>query len=76
MGFLLFLRHYRAQSLKWFISEQLEKNRAFIDVFGEVVRRKSLLSKKKNPGSSAEVAKLLLNKPQKFWNNVLWTDAT
>lgn len=43
----------------------------------ERLSEESLFSlKKKNPGSSAEVAKLLLNKPQKFWNNVLWTDAT
>ena len=38
-------------------------------------KRKPLLSKK-NMAAQLLFAKLHLNKPQDFWNNVLWTDQT
>ena len=44
-------------------------------MFGRVAMRKPLLSKK-NKANRPRFAKLNLNKPQDFWNNVLWTDET
>ena len=44
-------------------------------MFGSFARRKPLLSKK-NMAAQLRFAWLHLNKPQDFWNNVLWTDET
>lgn len=44
-------------------------------LFGRLVRRKSLLSKK-NMVAQHRFAKLHLEKPKDFHSNVLWTDKT
>ena len=44
-------------------------------LFGRVARGMCLLSKK-NKAAWLMFAKMHLDKPQDFWNNVLWTDKT
>lgn len=44
-------------------------------IHGRIARRKPLLSTK-NIAAHLQFAKDPLDKPEGFWNNVLWTDET
>ena len=54
---------------------QLEKILNKYGLFGRVAKRKPLLSEK-NMAAGLRIAKMHLDKPQDFWNNVLWKDET